>query len=99
MSAEEYLKLYRPVEEYEDDINVCLATKDGTFHFVTDIMQSYAREYHAKEMERKLGEAEKSFDDIIKIRKTLNTVEKRMAFRWGVKAMLNHLKEQKQDKG
>lgn len=52
MSAEEFLKLYRPVEEYEDDVDIVIGTKDGTFHSVTQIMESYAREYHAKEMER-----------------------------------------------
>ena len=80
---------------------------------ISDAMESYAREYHAKEMERKLEEAENEIEKEFAVppkeevfKMALGSPE--LAYELGkesshkekgAKWLLTHLKEQKQDKG
>tara|TARA_R100000781_G_C4081320_1_gene127847 strand:+ start:1785 stop:2078 length:294 start_codon:yes stop_codon:yes gene_type:complete len=97
MSAEEYYlskKWGNPKWDRKIPTNFC---KSEMFDFA----ESYAREYHAKEMERKLEEAENEIESNFPISSAMSNrlQEQFMDEKRGSQWLLTHLKEQKQDKG
>lgn len=96
MSAEEYLKQFRPEPNITNDI--LIGIKNEETYYISQIMESYAREYHAKEMERKLGTVHGSHIEeagFYSMRNQANSYDKRYGFIKGAKWLLNHLKEDK----
>lgn len=93
MSAEEYLK-----DEFKEKPLIDLWSKTE----IAKAMESYAREYHAKEMQRKLEEFKNWMERMIEGCDSLGGMEREKSVYQSVLKKIKattHLKEQKQEKG
>ena len=95
MSAEEYLKRWFPNDHPTDKYDRKL--QQISWDSCEEIMESYAREYHAKEMQRKLETVHGPHIEeagFYSMRNQANSYDKRYGFIKGAQWLLTHLKEQ-----